>query len=62
MSMRRYGQPGGRCSHSKGEVRESMRVQGMTPAPGAPEHFGDLLRTDAARFAKVVRDAKITVD
>jgi tripartite-type tricarboxylate transporter receptor subunit TctC len=44
------------------EVRESMRIQGMSPAPGTPERFAELIRTDAARYAKVVREAKVTVD
>jgi tripartite-type tricarboxylate transporter receptor subunit TctC len=44
------------------EVRDSLRVQGMSPAPGTPEQFADLIRKDAARYAVVVRDAKMTVD
>ncbi len=44
------------------EVREGLRVQGMSPAPGTPEQFTDLIRKDAARYAIVVRDAKMTVD
>jgi tripartite-type tricarboxylate transporter receptor subunit TctC len=44
------------------EVRESLKVQGMSPASGTPDDFADLIRKDAARFAIVVRDAKMTVD
>lgn len=44
------------------EVRDALKVQQMSPSPGTPEQFGDLLHKDAARFAKVVREAKITVD
>ena len=44
------------------EVRESLKVQGMSPAPGTPDQFSELIRSDAARYAKVVREAKITVD
>ncbi len=44
------------------EVRDGLKIQGMAPAPGTPEQFAELLRSDAARFAKVVREAKVTVD
>ena len=44
------------------EVRESFKVQSLAPAPGTPEQFGELLKNDAARFARIVREAKITVD
>jgi len=44
------------------EVKEALRVQGMGPTPGAPEQFAELIRTDAERYARVVREARITVD
>jgi tripartite-type tricarboxylate transporter receptor subunit TctC len=44
------------------EVRDGLRIQGMSAVPGTPEQFGELVRTDAARYAKIVREAKITVD
>lgn len=44
------------------EVKEALRVQGMGPTPGTPEQFAELIRSDAARYARVVREAQITVD
>ena len=34
----------------------------MTPTPGAPEEFAALLQSEAARYAKVVREAGVKAD
>jgi len=44
------------------EVVEKFRTFGMTAAPGTPEQFDALLRSEAARYANVVREAGIKAD
>lgn len=44
------------------EIREQLARQGMSPAGGAPEHFGALLQSELARWSRVVTAAKIKPD
>jgi len=44
------------------DVVEKFRTFGMSAAPGTPEQFDALLRSEAARYAKVVREAGIKAD
>ena len=44
------------------EVADKFRTFGMSAAPGTPEQFDALLRSEAARYAKVVREAGIKAD
>jgi len=44
------------------DVVEKFRTFGMSAAPGTPEQFEALLRSEAARYAKVVREAGIKAD
>jgi len=44
------------------EVQEKLKAYGMSPAPGTPEQFGAFLQSEAARYAKVVREAGIKAD
>lgn len=44
------------------EVREKFKTYGMSPAPGTPEQFGEFLKSESARYAKVVREAGIKAD
>jgi tripartite-type tricarboxylate transporter receptor subunit TctC len=44
------------------DVREHLLKQGMIPVTSTPAELAALIRTDLARWAKVVQDAKITVD
>jgi tripartite-type tricarboxylate transporter receptor subunit TctC len=44
------------------DVREHLVKQGMIPVTSTPAQLAALIRTDLARWAKVVQDAKITVD
>ena len=39
------------------DVRERMAASGIDPWPGTPEQMGDLLRTETARYAAIVRSA-----
>ncbi|PZP43607.1 MAG: Twin-arginine translocation pathway signal [Azospirillum brasilense] len=41
-------------------TQEALKAQGMTPAPATPQAFGELVARDHARWATVIRDARIT--
>ena len=41
---------------------EALRVQGMSPARATPEEFGALIARDLTRWARVVRDARISAE
>jgi tripartite-type tricarboxylate transporter receptor subunit TctC len=44
------------------EVRERMAAVGGEVELGSPEHFGNLIRTERTRYAKLVREANIKPD
>ena len=44
------------------EVREQLANQGLTLQTGSPEQLATLLRSDLARWRKVIGDAKIVAD
>ena len=44
------------------DTQEKFRSNGMSPAPGTPEEFGAFLQSEAARYARVVREAGVKVD
>ena len=44
------------------EVKERFQRQGVEPATGTPEQFGELVKSEVARWAKVVKDAGIKAD
>ncbi len=44
------------------EVIESLATQGLEAAGGTPEQFGDLIKSEVAKYTKVVKEAKITVE
>jgi tripartite-type tricarboxylate transporter receptor subunit TctC len=44
------------------EVKERFTQGGIEVVGGPPEFFGDLIRKEAATWAKVVKDARISVD
>jgi tripartite-type tricarboxylate transporter receptor subunit TctC len=44
------------------DVREALDKQGMIPTPGKPEALGTLVKNDFARWAEVIKRAKITAD
>ena len=44
------------------EVRDNLLKQGLIPVTSTPEALAALIKADLARWAKVIADAKITVD
>ena len=44
------------------EVQEKLKAQGMFPTPGTAEEFAALLRSEFARYAKVIKEAGIKLD
>jgi len=44
------------------EVREQLTKQGMIPVTSSPGELAALIKSDLSRWAKVVADAKITID
>lgn len=44
------------------EINERIRAMEMEPTTGTPERFGEIMRSDLAKWTKVVRDAKVKVE
>ena len=44
------------------DVRELMRGQGMIAAPGTPEQFAALLKSDGERYSRIAREANVRLD
>lgn len=44
------------------DVRDHLTKQGMIPTTSTPAELATLIRSDLARWAKVIQDAKITLD
>jgi tripartite-type tricarboxylate transporter receptor subunit TctC len=44
------------------EVRDKLIAQGLYPAASTPEQFGAHLRSEMAKYAKVIKEAGIKVD
>jgi tripartite-type tricarboxylate transporter receptor subunit TctC len=44
------------------DIREQLAKQGMNAAGGTPERFGNLVKSELARWARVVNAAKIKAD
>jgi tripartite-type tricarboxylate transporter receptor subunit TctC len=44
------------------DVRERFRTLGVTPLSGTPEDLGNLLKSEIARYAKLIKDAGIKLD
>ena len=44
------------------DVRDLLAKQGMTPRGGTPERFGSMVRSELARWDRVVKAAKIKAD
>ncbi|MEP6702230.1 MAG: tripartite tricarboxylate transporter substrate binding protein [Betaproteobacteria bacterium] len=44
------------------DVREVLEREGVSSRPGRPEEFGSLIRTDLARWTKLIKDAHLQVD
>lgn len=46
---------------AQGDVRDRFSAMGMEAAGGSPGRLGEMLATDIAKWAKVIKDAKISV-
>ena len=44
------------------DVRESLARDGATPRSGSPEAFGDVIRSDLARWSRLIKEARIKAD
>ena len=44
------------------EVRDKLAALGFEVSPGTPQEFGQMIRREMAKVAKVVKDAGIRVD
>ena len=44
------------------EVKDNLLKQGLIPTTSTPEELAALIKSDVPRWAKVIADAKITVD
>ena len=44
------------------EVRERLEALGFSPIANRPEEFGERIRTETVRWAKVIRDANIRIE
>jgi len=44
------------------EMRETLSNQGLEPVTGTPEQFAELIRTDLARWANVIKTAGVTAE
>lgn len=44
------------------DMRDKLAAQGAEGAPGSPEDFARIVREDAARWGKVIRDAGVKVE
>ncbi len=44
------------------DLREKLAANGVEPMTGTPEQFGQFMRSETARYAKVIKAANITVE
>jgi tripartite-type tricarboxylate transporter receptor subunit TctC len=44
------------------DMKKSLAADGLEPAGGSPERFGEILRNEMARWGKVVQQARIRID
>jgi tripartite-type tricarboxylate transporter receptor subunit TctC len=49
-------------SIGEGEIREAFIKRGLDPLGGTSERFGEHLRSEIAKYAKVVKDAQMKID
>jgi tripartite-type tricarboxylate transporter receptor subunit TctC len=47
---------------ARAEVKEALIREAATPAPGTPESFGQLIRSDLARWKQLVAAAQIQIE
>jgi len=44
------------------DLRERLAASGIEPMTGTPEQFGNFIRSETARYAKVIKAANITIE
>ena len=44
------------------EIKAALFKQGLDATPGSSQEFGALMRSEATKWAKVIKDAGITAD
>jgi tripartite-type tricarboxylate transporter receptor subunit TctC len=44
------------------EVREQLRTRDIMTTPGTPEEFAALIKSDAERFRRIIRDANVRLE
>jgi tripartite-type tricarboxylate transporter receptor subunit TctC len=44
------------------EVRDTLVKRGLDPIPSTPERFGDFIRSEIAKYARIVKDAGVKID
>jgi tripartite-type tricarboxylate transporter receptor subunit TctC len=44
------------------EFRENLLVMGADPFISTPQQFGALIKTDLARYAKLIRETNIRIE
>ncbi len=44
------------------ETKERLLTAGLEPTPSTPEEFSEVIRTEIARWAKIIKDAKIEAE
>jgi hypothetical protein len=44
------------------DVRDKLRDLGLNAQSGSPQAFGDLMRTEAEKVARIVKDARIKLE
>jgi tripartite-type tricarboxylate transporter receptor subunit TctC len=44
------------------DVRDLLAREGATPRPGTPEEFGNLIRSEVARWSQLIKDAHIELE
>jgi len=44
------------------EVRDALLKRGLDPIPSSPERFGEFIRSEIAKYARIVKDAGIKID
>ena len=44
------------------EMRKVLNTVGIELVGGTPEHFGQIIKTDVAKYGRVIKDANLTLD
>ena len=47
---------------TQSDIREKLSSQGMDPFTSTPDQFGALIKTDHAKYANIIKTAKIKLE